>query len=58
MWTLQVRAAAVFALGTFINNSTGRNEHANTIDHGVAMNLVSIAGDGSPLVRKVSSHSK
>ena len=48
-----MRTAAVFALGTFINNSTERNEHANTIDHGVAMTLVSNASDGSPLVRKV-----
>ena len=49
----QVRAAAVYALGTFINNSTERSDHANSIDHGVGMTVSSVLSDGSPLVRKV-----
>ena len=53
---LQVRAAAVYALGTFISNSTERTDHANNIDHGVAITLVSHAQDGSPLVRKVGTN--
>ncbi|KAK3091702.1 hypothetical protein FSP39_022003 [Pinctada imbricata] len=49
----EVRAAAVFALGTFINNSvTERNDHANNIDLAVGMTLSSVVHDGSPLVRK------
>jgi len=50
---LQVRAAAVFALGTFIANTGDRSDHANQIDFGVAMTLTQLAQDGSPLVRKV-----
>lgn len=49
---LQVRAAAVYALGTFINSVSERSEHANTIDHSVVMTLVSsVSGDMSSLVR-------
>ncbi|XP_030760068.1 regulatory-associated protein of mTOR isoform X2 [Sitophilus oryzae] len=49
----EVRAAAVYALGTFINSVSKRSEHANNIDHAVAMTLVNHAGsDASPLVRK------
>ena len=51
---LQVRAAVVFALGTFMNNSTDRNDHANSIDQGVATKLLTVLNDGSPLVRKVN----
>jgi hypothetical protein len=51
----QVRAAAVYALGTFINNSSERTDHANSIDHGVAMNLAGVMYDASPIVRRVSS---
>lgn len=47
-----VRAAAVFALGTFISNTTERSDHANNIDHSVAMTLISVTQDGSSLVRK------
>ena len=48
---LQVRAAAVFALGTFISNV--KSDHANSINLSVGMKLVHVANDGSPLVRKV-----
>lgn len=49
----EVRAAAVYALGTFINAVSRRSEHANNIDHGVGMTLVNhIANEASPLVRK------
>lgn len=48
----EVRAAAVFALGTFINSSTERTDHANTIDHSIGMKLVSTSlYDSSVLVR-------
>ncbi|XP_050315215.1 regulatory-associated protein of mTOR [Anthonomus grandis grandis] len=49
----EVRAAAVYALGTFINAVYRRSEHANTIDHAIGMTLVNYAGnDASALVRK------
>ncbi|XP_031551677.1 regulatory-associated protein of mTOR-like [Actinia tenebrosa] len=48
----EVRAAAVYALGTFIGNTGDRSDHANQIDFGVAMTLTQLAQDGSPLVRK------
>lgn len=52
---LQVRAAAVYALGTFMNSVVQRSEHANNIDHSVAtMLLNTVSHDMSPLVRKVS----
>lgn len=48
----EVRAAAVYALGTFINSSTERTDHANTIDHSIGMKLVSTSlYDSSVLVR-------
>uniref|UniRef100_A0A6M2DI61 Putative guanine nucleotide binding protein mip1 n=1 Tax=Xenopsylla cheopis TaxID=163159 RepID=A0A6M2DI61_XENCH len=48
----EVRAAAVYALGTFISSVKERSEHANNIDHAVAMNLMNIVSqDMSPLVR-------
>jgi hypothetical protein len=50
----QVRASAVYALGTFINITTERSEHANNIDHAVAMKLINNTQDGNPIVRKVS----
>ena len=43
----------VFALGTFMNNSGERGEHANNIDHGVAAKLLTVLSDGCPVVRKV-----
>lgn len=48
----EVRAAAVYALGTFINSSSERTDHANTIDHSIGMKLVSSSlYDSSVLVR-------
>lgn len=51
----EVRAAAVYALGTYINSVSQleRSEHANNIDHSVVMTLVrpNTAADMSPLVR-------
>ena len=34
--TPEVRAAAVFALGTFIHSCSDRTEHANTVDQNIA----------------------
>ncbi|CAG2054634.1 unnamed protein product, partial [Timema podura] len=49
----EVRAAAVYALGTFISSVTERSEHANNIDHSIAMTLINtVTYDMSPLVRK------
>lgn len=49
----EVRAAAVFALGTFINSCEERTEHANTLDHAIAQHVFNVVhDDGSPLVRK------
>ncbi|XP_025084218.1 regulatory-associated protein of mTOR-like isoform X3 [Pomacea canaliculata] len=48
----EVRASAVYALGTFIFNGSERSDHANSIELGVGMSLVQCAADGSPLVRK------
>jgi regulator-associated protein of mTOR len=48
----EVRAASVYALGTFINSSSERTDHANTIDHSIGMKLVtSSLYDSSVLVR-------
>ncbi|XP_067638912.1 regulatory-associated protein of mTOR [Eurosta solidaginis] len=48
----EVRAAAVFALGTFISSVTDREEHANNIDRIIAITLLDTVGeDMSPLVR-------
>lgn len=54
--SLQVRCAAVFALGTFVGNSAERTDHSTTIDHNVAMMLAQLINDGSPVVRKVLSY--
>ncbi|XP_054159125.1 regulatory-associated protein of mTOR-like isoform X2 [Oppia nitens] len=49
----QVRAAAVYALGTFINSATERTDHANALDHNIAITLINkCLNDSSPLVRK------
>jgi hypothetical protein len=56
IWWLQVRAAAVYALGTFVSSVTERSEHANNIDHSIAMTLINtVSHDMSPLVRKVDA---
>lgn len=49
----EVRAAAVYALGTFISSQkTERTEHANNIDRSIALTLFSTVGnDMSPIVR-------
>ena len=55
--TPEVRAAAVMALGTFINSCRNRREHENTLDQNIAMRLLSNnLEDGSPLVRKSESN--
>ena len=49
----EVRAASVFALGTFINSCEERTEHANNLDHSIALNLMNtVSEDGSPLARQ------
>lgn len=49
----EVRAAAVYALGTFISSQQkDRTEHANNIDRSIALTLFSTVGnDMSPIVR-------
>ncbi|XP_055384000.1 regulatory-associated protein of mTOR [Condylostylus longicornis] len=48
----EVRASAVFALGTYISSVTERSEHANNIDRNIAlMLLTTVMDDMSPLVR-------
>lgn len=52
-----MRAASVYALGTFINSVTTRSEHANNIDQIIAMTLINtVSHDMCPLVRKVSQN--
>ncbi|GIX87476.1 regulatory-associated protein of mTOR [Caerostris darwini] len=49
----EVRAAAIFALGTFLSSTAERTDHANAIDHSIGMMLINkVANDGSPLVRQ------
>lgn len=45
-----VRASAVFALGTFIN--LDKTDHSNTIDETVGIKLIRVGNDSNPLVRK------
>lgn len=49
----EVRAAAVYALGTFISSQkTDRSDHANNLDREIALTLFSTVGnDMSPIVR-------
>lgn len=49
----EVRAAAVYALGTFISSQKAdRTEHANNLDRSIALTLFSTVGnDMSPIVR-------
>lgn len=49
----EVRAAAVYALGTYISSQkTERTEHANNLDRSIALTLFSTVGnDMSPIVR-------
>lgn len=49
----EVRAAAVFALGTFMGNDADRSDHATAIDSVIGMQLTNTCClDASPLVRK------
>lgn len=49
----EVRAATVYALGTFINNITLRNDHANEVDQNIVSTLVQKTFyDSSPIVRQ------
>ena len=49
----EVRAAAVYALGTFLNSCSERTEHANSLDQTIATKLLGrLLDDGSPLVRR------
>ncbi|UYV81949.1 RPTOR [Cordylochernes scorpioides] len=49
----QVRAAAVYALGTYFGSAQDLSEHAISIDHSVGIKLVNtVLTDGSPVVRK------
>lgn len=47
-----MRAAGVYALGTFVSSGRERTDHANSIDQQVAVSLAKIAHqDMSPIVR-------
>ncbi|BFZ17584.1 hypothetical protein BsWGS_20619 [Bradybaena similaris] len=48
----EVRAATVFALGTFVSRSLDRTDHSVAVDVHVGNLLVTCITDGSPLVRK------
>lgn len=53
----QVRAAAVFALGTYILNTPEEgspSDMATSIDHNITVQLLGLLTDGSPIVRQVS----
>lgn len=53
---MQVRAAAVFALGTYILNTAEdgiRSDQTTSIDHVIAVQLLPLLTDGSPIVRQV-----
>ncbi|XP_044758345.1 regulatory-associated protein of mTOR isoform X2 [Coccinella septempunctata] len=48
----EVRTAAVYALGTFVNATEERTSHANVTDQSVAMMLIGLIGnEASPMVR-------
>lgn len=48
----EVRAATVYALGTFISSSLERTSQANDLDRQIAMHMLeSVSSDMSPLVR-------
>lgn len=56
LFLLQVRAAAVFAMGTYILNTAedgNRTDQATSIDHAIAVQLLPLLTDGSPIVRQV-----
>lgn len=48
----EVRAATVYALGTFISSTLDRTTHANDLDRQIAMHMLEcVSSDMSPLVR-------
>lgn len=48
----EVRAATVYALGTFISSTLDRSTHANDLDRQIAMHILEcVSSDMSPLVR-------
>lgn len=50
----QVRAATVFALGTYVSCDKDRSEHAMNVDKSIAITLLNtVATDMSPMVREV-----
>lgn len=48
----EVRAAAVFALGQFIGNTSERTDLANQVNFSVGMMVTNLSYDGSPIVRQ------
>lgn len=48
----EVRAATVYSLGTFLTNSTERDDHVIKLDQSIANFLLATLQDGSPIVRK------
>jgi len=51
---VQVRAAAVFALGTYVSCDKERSDHALNVDQSIAVTLLNqVAKDMSPMVREV-----
>lgn len=49
----EVRSAAVFALGTFMNSVQERTEHSDSVDHIAVMSLLKYSStDASPMIRR------
>lgn len=49
-----MRAAAVFALGTYVSCDKDRSNHALNVDQSIALTLLNtVAKDMSPMVREV-----
>lgn len=49
----EVRGAAVYALGTFLNSCGKRSDHADSLDQKIGLKLLQMTlEDGSPLVRR------
>lgn len=50
----QVRASAVFALGTFVSCNKDHTDHGLNVDQSIAITLLNtVAKDMSPMVREV-----
>lgn len=57
---IKVRAAAVYALGSYVLNVPEDGSHSEMaigIDHNITVRLLGLLTDGSPIVRQVSSPS-